>query len=47
MNYDEYGFPIFDDDYVSELKVVKPEQKKVDTVNIKKEEPKKDKNALF
>lgn len=46
MNYDEYGFPIFDDDYENEIKTVKKEE----PVNIKKEdkeEPKKDKYALF
>lgn len=45
MNYDEYGFPIFDDDYENETKSEKKEE-----INIKqteKEEPKKDKNALF
>ena len=65
MNYDEYGFPIFDDEYteVGDVKIPKDiaefakdnvvEHIKefmgepVKTVNIKKEEPKKDKNALF
>ena len=46
VNYDEYGFPIFDDDYENDIK--QPEKK--EEINIKqteKEEPKKDKNALF
>ena len=46
MNYDKYGFPIFDDKYEDDIK--QPEKKK--EINIKqteKEESKKDKNALF
>lgn len=46
MNFDEYGFPIFDDEYENDIK--QPEKK--EEINIKqteKEEPKKDKNALF
>lgn len=45
MNYDEYGFPIFDEEFDIDAK---PDDKK--EINIKqedKEEPKKDKNALF
>lgn len=48
MNYDEYGFPIFDDEYEDEIKTLKTESKITENVKeIKKEEPKKDKNALF
>ena len=48
MNYDEYGFPIFDDEYEDETKTLKNESKTTENVKeIKKEEPKKDKNALF
>lgn len=48
MNYDQYGFPIFDDEYEDEIKTVK--EKPEEIVNIKKEdkeEPKKDRYALF
>ena len=46
MNYDEYGFPIFDDEYENDIK--QPEKKeKINIKQTEKEEPKKDKNALF
>ena len=46
VNYDKYGFPIFDEEYESDIK----RPKKKEEINIKKEdkeEPKKDKYALF
>ena len=49
MNYDEYGFPIFDDEYEDEI-INKDVNIKDEQINIKKEnkeEPKKDKHALF
>ena len=48
MNYDEYGFPIFDDDYEDEVKQMQQEPEKI--VNIKKEDKEeipKDKFSLF
>lgn len=48
MNYDKYGFPIFDDDYEDEIKQTQQEPDK--TVNIKKEDKEevpKDKFSLF
>ena len=48
MNYDDYGFPIFDDDYEDEIKQIQQEPDKI--VNIKKEdkeETPKDKFSLF
>lgn len=52
MNYDEYGFPIFDDDYVDDVITSKDvninnEQKKINIKKEDKEKPKKDKYALF
>jgi len=48
MNYDEYGFPIFDDEYEDDI-ISKEDVniKKEEEINIKKEEPKRDKYALF
>lgn len=48
MNYDKYGFPIFDNDYEDEIKQIQQEPDK--TVNIKKEDKEevpKDKFSLF
>ena len=36
MNYDEYGFPIFDDDYENTDTIPVPEKKEEPTVDIKK-----------
>lgn len=48
MNYDEYGFPIFDEEYENETETLKNESKTTENVKeIKKEGIKKDKNALF
>lgn len=47
MNYDKYGFPIFDDEYEDEIKTVKKEEpeKVVDTK--KDDEETRDKFSLF
>ena len=50
MNYDQYGFPIFDDEYEDDIIPKKDVNIKDEQINIKKEdkeEPKKDKYALF
>lgn len=51
MNYDKYGFPIFDDEYEDDIIPKKDVNiKKEEEINIKKEDkekPKKDKYALF
>lgn len=49
MNYDGYGFPIFDDEYEDDIINSKTsnETKEINIKQTEKEEPKKDKNALF
>ena len=52
MNYDKYGFPIFDDEYEDDIILKKDVNidKDEKLINIKKEDkekPKKDKYALF
>ena len=44
MNYDEYGFPIFDNEYESEIK--SDNKKEINIKQTEDEETKKDKNAL-
>lgn len=45
MNYDEYGFPIFDDDYEDDL--VKVEEKKPEPKPEPEKPKKKQSNLLF